>query len=165
MAAGSHDERAADVEAWLAGEEISYAEFARKHGVSPVRARQIMLSSFHRAMHKTMQMPQGAMWLPDDWPIDRVPLSTRTRNALLNEGIKTVGEVRAHRNLLLIPEVGPTGVQWLKHVTATDTGKHGPVAAGERLEKRVKRLEAENTSLRIRLQRIIAAARREAADD
>jgi hypothetical protein len=159
-----NDERAADVEAWLAGREITYTEFARKHGISIARARQILLGAFHRATRDAMRMPQDARWLPDDWPLDKVPLPTRTSNALLREGLKTVGQLRENSGLPWIPNLGAASLQWLAHVTATEIAPRLTLP-DKKLTARVERLQAENAGLRARLNRIIAAARKEAAND
>ena len=44
----------------------------------------------------------GEMGLPDDTPLERVQLSSRIQNALKIEGLRTIGEVRAAPDVLLL---------------------------------------------------------------
>ena len=54
--------------------------------------------------------------LPDDTPIDKVQLPTRVRNALADEGLKTLGEVRekSDEELLRLQNLGENSVNYLR---------------------------------------------------
>lgn len=54
--------------------------------------------------------------LPDSTLIELLRLPAIMRNALMDAGLKTVGEVRAatSEELLAIPEIGPNSVTYLR---------------------------------------------------
>jgi DNA-directed RNA polymerase alpha subunit len=54
--------------------------------------------------------------LSGDTPIDSIRLPTRILNVLANEGLKTVGEVRAASDAMLVslPDLGPRSVAFLR---------------------------------------------------
>jgi DNA-directed RNA polymerase alpha subunit len=54
--------------------------------------------------------------LADDTPIDDVRLTTRVRNALIESGLKTVGEVReaSDKALLSLQDMGQGSVDYLR---------------------------------------------------
>ena len=54
--------------------------------------------------------------LPDDTPTDRIRLPTRIRNVLAIEKLKTVGEIRAASDemLMTLPDLGRGSIAYLR---------------------------------------------------
>ena len=59
--------------------------------------------------------------VPDDTPLEALPLSTRALHCLLNEGCRTAGDVRALRDwdMMRWPNFGRVSLQEVRNVLAT----------------------------------------------
>ena len=102
---------------------------ATKYGCSAGRIAQILQKhrvSIERAALPSNDFTLGAA-LPSDVPLDRIRMSVRLTNVLLNEGLYTVGEVRALRasDLLRVPNFGRVSLAELRTIV-------GPLADDNR---------------------------------
>jgi RNA polymerase alpha subunit len=141
---------------------VDIPAYARERGISQTRARQIVLKAWRQSTTEALILPNGARELPDDWPLEKVPLTRRCSKCLKLDGMKTVADVRAlsAAELLRMPNFGAASLAWLQQVTARSQSSDAAPSL-DKLLQRIARLETDNASLRARLQRIYEAAKRD----
>ena len=110
--ASKFDERERDLPN-VAG--MTFRQIGARWGVSGSRAMQLIRMLKERAdiRERRARTPHP---LTDEWLLEDMALSPRTRNCLRNDGIKTVGDVRAmtDRELMTVPNFGRKSLHELR---------------------------------------------------